>query len=36
MMKEQERVPSTQMPHPHHPFLCLVDRENGVKSLIWH
>ena len=36
MIIEQECVPSTQMPHPHYHFLCSVDPENGMKSLIWH
>ena len=31
---KQECVPSTQMPHSHNHFLCSVDREIGVKTLI--
>ena len=33
---KQERVHSTRMPHSHYHFLCLVDPEIGVKTIIWH
>ena len=32
---KQECVHSTRMPHSHFHFLCSVDREIGVKTLIW-
>ena len=33
---KQECVHSTRMPHSHYHFLCLVDCEIGVNTLIWH
>ena len=33
---KQECVLSTRMPNSHYHFLCLVDNEFGVKTLIWH
>ena len=36
IIKKQECVHSTWIPHSHYHFLCLVDREIGVKTLIWH
>ena len=33
---KQESVPNTWMRHPHYNFLCAVDHENGIRTLIWH
>ena len=33
---KQECVHSTRMPHLHYHFLCSVDREIWVKTLIWN
>ena len=33
---QQECVLSTRMPHSHFHFLCSLDRDIGIKTLIWH